>query len=93
MTGRLSSLRVSHVAIPIAALLLFIVGLAVHPSNAVLVAFGVVLALGLPNAAIVLLALTVAVSTLTIVQGRAILLQGVAHLAIFGAFIVLAFNP
>ena len=51
------------------------------------------LALGLPNAAIVLLALTVAVATLTIVPGRSILLQGVVHLSIFGAFIVLAFNP
>ena len=154
---RLSSLRASHVAIPIAALLLFIVGLAelttpliesavsdaglpqsvVAVSIALLVllpeaisalrasrrgdvqkslnlaygsvmasigltipviaiialAFDYRLALGLPNAAIVLLALTVAVSTLTIVQGRAILLQGVAHLAIFGAFVVLAFNP
>lgn len=55
--------------------------------------FGYHLALGLPNAAIVLLALTVAVATLTVVPGRSIMLQGIVHLGIFGAFIVLAFNP
>jgi Ca2+:H+ antiporter len=69
------------------------IGLTIPVIAIVALAFDYSLALGLPNAAIVLLALTVAVSTLTIVQGRAILLQGVAHLAIFGAFIVLAFNP
>jgi Ca2+:H+ antiporter len=69
------------------------IGLTIPVIAIIALTFDYRLALGLPNAAIVLLALTVAVSTLTIVQGRAIFLQGVAHLAIFGAFIVLAFNP
>ena len=51
------------------------------------------LALGLDGADIVLLALTVATSTLTVVPGRATMLTGVVHLAIFAAFLVLAFNP
>jgi len=49
--------------------------------------------LGLNNTHLVLLALTVAVSTLTIVPGRATLLQSGVHLAIFGAFITLAVSP
>ncbi|MBK5239528.1 MAG: hypothetical protein JJE28_10560, partial [Actinomycetales bacterium] len=42
---------------------------------------------------IVLLAITLIVSTLTVVPGRATVLQGGVHLALFGAFLVLAVSP
>ncbi|GAA2583503.1 ionic transporter y4hA [Dactylosporangium fulvum] len=51
------------------------------------------LTLGLPAKDLVLLALTVVVSVMTVAQGRATLLQGTVHLAIFGAFVFLAFSP
>ena len=41
----------------------------------------------------VLLFLTVAVSTLTVVPGRATRLQGTVHLVLFAAFVFLAINP
>ena len=49
--------------------------------------------LGLNAAEIVLLALTFFVSTLTVVSGRASLLQSVIHLSIFGSFIMFAATP
>ncbi|ODA91299.1 ionic transporter y4hA [Leifsonia xyli subsp. xyli] len=49
--------------------------------------------LGLGASQIVLLALTVAVSILTIVQGRAARMQGTIHLIIFAAFIFLSIVP
>ncbi|MGK5558610.1 calcium:proton antiporter [Actinomadura kijaniata] len=51
------------------------------------------LVLGLDATHMVLLALTVAVSTLTVVPGRATLLQGGVHLALFAAFLFLAISP
>jgi Ca2+:H+ antiporter len=51
------------------------------------------LQLGLGGTDIVLLALTVITAILTLAQGRATVLQGVIHLAVFGAFLFLAFNP
>jgi Ca2+:H+ antiporter len=51
------------------------------------------LELGLGATQTVLLAITVVVSTLTVVPGRATLLEGGVHLAIFGAFLFLAVNP
>ncbi|MFC4125178.1 calcium:proton antiporter [Nocardia rhizosphaerae] len=51
------------------------------------------LILGLGATQMVLLALTVVVSTLTIVPGRATLLQGGVHLAVFAAFVFLAASP
>jgi Ca2+:H+ antiporter len=51
------------------------------------------LELGLGATQIVLLALTVVVSVLTVVPGRATLLEGGVHVAIFGAFLSLAVNP
>jgi Ca2+:H+ antiporter len=51
------------------------------------------LELGLGATQIVLLALTVVVSVLTVVPGRATLLEGGVHVAIFGAFLFLAVNP
>jgi Ca2+:H+ antiporter len=51
------------------------------------------LLLGLGATHLVLLALTVAVSTLTVVPGRATVLQGGVHLGLFAAFLLLAVNP
>lgn len=49
--------------------------------------------LGLNPAEIVLITLTFVVSTLTVVTGKASLLQSVVHLSIFGSFIVFAVSP
>ena len=51
------------------------------------------LVLGLGPSDMVLLALTVAVGTLTVVPGRATPLQGGVHLSVFAAYLVLAVNP
>lgn len=51
------------------------------------------LVLGLGPTQLVLLALTVAVGTLTVIPGRATPLQGGVHLALFAAFLFLAVNP
>ena len=51
------------------------------------------LLLGLGGTQMVLLALTVAVGTLTIVPGRANVLQGGVHLALMAAFLFLAASP
>ena len=51
------------------------------------------LVLGLGPLHMVLLALTGVVSALTVVPGRATLLQGGVHLAIFAAFVFLSFSP
>lgn len=51
------------------------------------------LTLGLGAKEMVLLALTVVVTTLTVAPGRATLMQGTVHLAIFGAFLFLAVTP
>jgi Ca2+:H+ antiporter len=51
------------------------------------------LELGLSPVEMVLLALTVLVGVLTVTPGRATLLQGGVHLAIFSGFLVLAISP
>jgi Ca2+:H+ antiporter len=51
------------------------------------------LLLGLGSTQMVLLALTVVVSVLTVVPGRATRLQGGVHLVLFAAFLFLAVNP
>jgi Ca2+:H+ antiporter len=51
------------------------------------------LLLGLGGVQMVLLALTVAVGTLTVVPGRANVLQGGVHLALLAAFLFLAASP
>jgi Ca2+:H+ antiporter len=51
------------------------------------------LILGLGSKETVLLAITIAVGTLTVVPGRATLQQGGVHLVLFGAFVFLAVNP
>ena len=51
------------------------------------------LILGLGPTEMVLFALTVVVTTLTVAPGRATLMQGTVHLAIFGSFLFLAVSP
>ncbi|KAA9153192.1 ionic transporter y4hA [Amycolatopsis acidicola] len=51
------------------------------------------LVLGLGSTHLVLLALTVITGVLTVVPGRATLLQGGVHLALFASFLFLAVNP
>ena len=51
------------------------------------------LELGLSSVEMVLLALTVVVGVLTVTPGRATLLQGGVHVAVFTGFIVLAVSP
>jgi Ca2+:H+ antiporter len=49
--------------------------------------------LGLGPTQIVLLAISVAVSTLTVVQGRAYAMQGLVHLVLLAAFLFLSIQP
>ncbi|MBP0451626.1 ionic transporter y4hA [Kitasatospora sp. RG8] len=51
------------------------------------------LVLGLGPSHLVLLSLTIAVGTLTVIPRRATPLQGAVHLAVMAAFVVLAINP
>lgn len=51
------------------------------------------LMLGLSSLQVTLLALTLVVSVLTVVPGRATRMQGAVHLALFVAFVFLASNP
>ena len=51
------------------------------------------LILGLGGTQLVLLILTVVVSVLTVVPGRATRLQGAVHLVLFAAYVFLAVNP
>jgi Ca2+:H+ antiporter len=69
------------------------IGLTIPVIAVISLIFGLDLALGLSASDTVLLVLTLVVATLTVVPGRSILLQGVVHLSIFAAFLVLAFNP
>jgi Ca2+:H+ antiporter len=54
---------------------------------------GLPLALGLPAKEVILLALTSIVATLTLGGGRATVLQGAVHLALFAVFLFLAIVP
>ena len=69
------------------------IGLTIPVIAVLSLAFGFNVVLGLGGKEIVLLAITLIVSTLTIVPGRATVLQGGVHLALFGAFLVLAISP
>jgi len=57
------------------------------------VAMGLPLELGLAPTQMVLLVLTLLLSTITLASGRATVLHGAVHMAVFGAFLVLAFVP
>lgn len=64
------------------------------PAIAVLsIIFGFPITLGLNNSELVLFILTVIVSILTIVPGRATIMQGAVHLSIFAGFIFFIINP
>jgi Ca2+:H+ antiporter len=51
------------------------------------------LVLGLEAKEMVLLAVTVVISTLTVATGRSTVMQGTVHLVVFGAFLFLAITP
>ena len=69
------------------------IGLTIPVIAVLSLVFGFDVSLGLGGKEIVLLAVTLIVSTLTVVPGRATVLQGGVHLALFGAFIMLAVSP
>jgi Ca2+:H+ antiporter len=69
------------------------IGLTIPAVAAVSIGLGLQLSLGLPAKEIVLLALTVIVSTLTLGSGRATVLHGAVHLALFAVFLFLAVVP
>jgi Ca2+:H+ antiporter len=69
------------------------IGLTIPCIAAASILLGRSVALGLSGAEIVLLALTVAAGILTVTPGRATLLQGGVHLAIFAGFLVISVSP
>jgi len=69
------------------------IGLTIPAVAAISVALGLPLELGLAPTQIILLVLTLLLSTITLASGRATVLYGAVHLAVFGAFLVLAFVP
>jgi Ca2+:H+ antiporter len=69
------------------------IGLTIPSVAALSILLGLPLELGLSPAQIVLLSLTLLLSTITLASGRATVLHGAVHLAVFGAFLVLAFVP
>ena len=69
------------------------IGLTIPTVAVVSVVFGMPLDLGLREKDIVLLALTLFLSALTLGTGRTTVLQGVIHLVIFAAFVFFAFIP
>lgn len=69
------------------------IGLTIPVIAAVSIWLSFPLALGLDSVEMVLLALTVIVGVLTVTPGRATLLQGGVHVAVFTGFLVLAVSP
>ncbi len=69
------------------------IGLTIPVVAALSVMFGFPLVLGLPGKEMVLLALTLIVSVLTLGSGRATVLQGTVHLVMFTVFLFLAVVP
>ena len=69
------------------------IGLTIPAIAIISIIFNYEVNLGLNAAEIVLIALTFFVSTLTVVSGRASLLQSIIHLSIFGSFIMFAATP
>ncbi|MBL8310191.1 MAG: ionic transporter y4hA [Burkholderiales bacterium] len=69
------------------------IGLTIPVVAALSVTLGFPLVLGLPGKEMVLLALTLIVSVLTLGSGRATVLQGTVHLVMFAAFLFLAVVP
>ena len=69
------------------------IGLTIPTIAVISIAFDYQVNLGLSSAEIVLMTLTFFVSALTVVLGRASVLQAIIHLCIFGAFITFAALP
>ena len=69
------------------------IGLTIPAVAAVSIALGLPLVLGLPGKETVLLALTLLVSAMNLSSGKATILQGCVHLALFGVFLFLAVVP
>jgi len=69
------------------------IGLTVPAVAALSVALDLPLELGLAPSQNVLLVLTLLLSTITLASGRATILHGAVHLAVFAAFLVMAFVP
>ncbi|WP_432826887.1 calcium:proton antiporter [Dactylosporangium sp. CA-092794] len=69
------------------------IGLTIPVVGVASIALGWPLALGLNATELVLLALTVVVTVLTVAPGRATLMQGTVHLVVFSAFVFLALSP
>jgi Ca2+:H+ antiporter len=69
------------------------IGLTIPAVAFVSIAFDIPLTLGLEAKELVLLALTLIVSVLTLAMGRAALLQGVVHLVILAAYLFLSLVP
>jgi Ca2+:H+ antiporter len=69
------------------------IGLTIPAIAVISLLFGFQVNLGLGASEISLLLLTLFVSALTLLPGKATILQGAVHLSIFGAFILLVFTP
>jgi Ca2+:H+ antiporter len=69
------------------------IGLTIPTIAIISLVFGYQVNLGLGPTEIVLLFLTLFVSALTLIPGKASLLQGAVHLSIFGAFVLVVFMP
>lgn len=69
------------------------IGLTIPAIAVISLVFGFQVNLGLGPTEISLLLLTLFVSALTLIPGKATILQGAVHLSIFGAFILLVFTP
>jgi Ca2+:H+ antiporter len=69
------------------------IGLTIPAIAVISLVFGFQVNLGLGATEISLLVLTLFVSALTLMPGKATILQGAVHLSIFGAFILLVFTP
>lgn len=69
------------------------IGLTIPAIAVISLIFGFQVNLGLGPTEIALLILTLIVSALTLLPGKASILQGAVHLSIFGAFILVVFTP
>lgn len=69
------------------------IGLTIPAIAVISLVFGFQVNLGLGPTEISLLLLTLFVSALTLIPGKATFLQGAVHLSIFGAFVLLVFIP
>lgn len=69
------------------------IGLTIPTVAATSIALGMPLALGVPPTELVLLALTLLLTSMTMAAGKATVLQGAVHLIVFAAYLFLAMVP